>query len=90
MIFAILFEILISSSKIYYKLNNKFPLSVVRLSKLTLVARHFTIKLISWLFFFKFNRIYISGSVSSIWFTELTIAKVCEFKFDQNSDVPAS
>lgn len=90
MIFAILVEILISSSKIYYKLNNKFPLSVVRLSKLTLVAKLFTIKLISWLFFFKFNRIYISGSVSSIWLTELTIAKVYEFKLDQNSDVPAS
>ena len=89
MIFAILVEILISSSKIYYKLNNKFPL-IVRLSKLTLVARLFTIKLISWLFFFKFNRIYISGSVSSIWLTELTIAKVYEFKLDQNSDVPAS
>ena len=69
--------------------NNKFPL-IVRLSKLTLVARLFTIKLISWLFFFKFNRIYISGSVSSIWLTELTIAKVYEFKLDQNSDVPAS
>ena len=89
MIFAILVEILISSSKIYYKLNNKFPL-IVRLSKLTLVARLFTIKLISWLFFFKFNRIYISGSVGSIWLTELTIAKVYEFKLDQNSDVPAS
>ena len=89
MIFAILVEILISSSKIYYKLNNKFPL-IVRLSKLTLVAKLFTIKLISWLFFFKFYRIYISGSVSSIWFTELAIAKVYEFKLDQNSDVPAS
>ena len=89
MIFAILVEILMSFSKIYYKLNNKFPL-IVRLSKLTLVAKLFTIKLISWLFFFKFNRIYISGSVSSIWFTELTIAKVYEFKLDQNSDVPAS